>query len=81
MGRIDRIYLNKSGKLQLKLGSPSENPQKPIAIDDSLEIASIILPPYLYNISDAYIEFTTHKRYRMNDIKNLEDRINNLEYY
>lgn len=81
LGRIDRIYLNKTGKFHLKIGIPSENPEKPIPVDDSLEIASITLPPYLYNISQASIEFISHKRYRMTDIKKLEDRIKNLEYY
>jgi hypothetical protein len=81
LGRIDRIYLNKTGKFHLKIGTPSENPEKPIPVDDSLEIASITLPPYLYNTSQASIEFISHKRYRMTDIKKLEDRIKNLEYY
>lgn len=81
LGRIDRIYLNKTGNLQLKIGTPAETPEKPIPVDDSLEIASIRLPAYLYDTSQASIEFINHKRYRMNDIKKLEDRIKNLEYY
>ena len=81
LGRIDRIYLNKTGNLQLKIGTPAENPEKPIPVDDSLEIASVKLPPYLYDVSQSSIEFINHKRYRMNDIKKLEDRIKTLEYY
>jgi hypothetical protein len=81
LGRIDRIYLSKDGKMQIKYGTPSENPEKPISVDDSLEIASISLPPYLYDVSQAAIEFLEHKRYRMVDIKQLENRIKNLEYY
>lgn len=81
LGRIDRIYLNKTGKLQLKIGTPAEAPEKPIPVDDSLEIASVRLPAYLYDTSQASVEFINHKRYRMNDIKKLEDRIKNLEYY
>ena len=81
LGRIDRIYLGKDGKLQVKYGEPSERPEKPVSVDDSLEIATINLPPYLYAIKDASIEFLEHKRYRMVDIKQLENRIKNLEYY
>ena len=81
LGRIDVIYLSKTGTLQTKLGTSSENPERPVPIDDSLEIATINLPPYLYNTSDAFINLTEHKRYRMHDIKVLEDRIRNLEYY
>lgn len=81
LGRIDVIYLSKNGTLQTKIGSSAENPERPVPIDDSLEIATINLPPYLYNTSDAFINLTEHKRYRMHDIKVLEDRIRNLEYY
>ena len=81
LGRIDTIYLNKTGSLQIKTGVPSESPEKPVPVDDSLEISTINLPPYLYNTSDAFIKLTEHKRYRMRDIKVLEDRIRNLEYY
>lgn len=81
LGRIDRVFIGKDGTFQVKYGVPSENPQKPISIDDALEIATITLPPYLFNISQASIEFLEHKRYRMVDIKQLENRIKNLEYY
>jgi len=81
LGRIDRIYLSKDGSFQVKYGTPSDRPEKPVSVDDSLEIATITLPPYLYNVSQASIQFLNHKRYRMADIKNLEDRIKSLEYY
>ena len=73
--------MTKYGNLSISKGSPSEDPDKPVAIDDSLEIAEINLPPYLYNVSDASLSFLKHKRYRMQDIRKLEDRIQNLEYY
>ena len=81
LGRIDRIYLTKDGKFQVKYGTPSEKPEIPVSVDDALEIATITLPPYLYSVSNATIRFLEHKRYRMVDIKNLENRIKNLEYY
>ena len=81
LGRIDRIYLTKDGKFQVKYGVPSERPEKPVSIDDALEIATIDLPAYLYNTTQATIQFLEHKRYRMVDIKQLENRIKNLEYY
>ena len=81
LGRIDRIYLTKDGKFQVKYGSPAENPERPVSVDDALEIATVTLPPYLYVTSQSEIEFLEHKRYRMVDIKKLENRIKNLEYY
>jgi hypothetical protein len=81
LGRIDRVYLTKEGKFQVKYGIPSERPEKPVSVDDALEIATIDLPAYLYNTSQAAVQFLEHKRYRMVDIKQLENRIKNLEYY
>ena len=81
LGRIDRIYLSKDGKLQIKYGTPDERPEKPVSVDDAIEIATVNLPPYLYNVSQSSIEFLDYKRYRMVDIKQLENRIKSLEYY
>ena len=81
LGRIDRVYLAKDGKFQVKYGTPAENPEKPSSSDDSLELFSIELPPYLYSVSDASIQFLEHKGYKMSDIRSLENRIKNLEYY
>tara|TARA_Y100000592_G_scaffold23880_1_gene37221 strand:+ start:18171 stop:25631 length:7461 start_codon:yes stop_codon:yes gene_type:complete len=81
LGRIDRVYLTKDGVFQVKYGTPAENPEKPTSVDDALEIATITLPPFLYNITDASKRFLEHKRYRMVDIKQLENRIKNLEFF
>ena len=81
LGRIDRIFLTKGGKFQVVYGTPSEKPERPINIDDALEVATIELPPYLYNPQQASIEFLEYKRYRMSDIRSLERRIKNLEFH
>ena len=80
-GRIDRIFLTKDGVFEVKYGTPSDDPDRPGPVDDAVEVARITLPPYLYNLNEAGIEFLEHKRFRMVDIKRLEDRIKNLEYY
>jgi hypothetical protein len=81
LGRIDRIYLTKDGKFQVKYGTPAEKPEMPVSVDEALEIAVINLPAYLYSTADTSINFIKHKRYRMIDINQLENRIKNLEYY
>ncbi len=81
LGRIDRIFLSKDGKFQIKYGDPAEDPQKPVPVDNAIEIATVRLPPYLYNVAGAQIDFLDRKRFTMQDIKNLENRIKNLEYY
>ena len=81
-GRIDRIFLTKDGKFQVKYGVPSDRPEPPDVVDDAIEICTVTLPPYLYNtVQETSLKFNTHKRYRMQDIYKLEDRIKNLEYY
>ena len=79
--RIDKIYLSKDGAFQLISGEPADSPQVPGQIQNAIEIAQIDLPAYLCDIRDAKITLRDYKRYRMSDIKKLEDRINNLEYY
>jgi hypothetical protein len=79
--RIDKILLNKNGTFQLKLGIAAESPQPPIINEDALEVATVYLPPYLYNVNDAEVELKEHRRYTMADIGELEDRIEKLEYY
>ena len=81
LGRIDKLYLTKYGDIVVSEGVPSDNPEPPITTDDSLELATITLPPYLFDVSEANVTFLKHKRYRMKDIRDLETRIKNLEYY
>ena len=82
-GRIDRLYLHKDGKFQMKFGNPSDDPvrSQPESVDNAIEIAEIQYPPYLHNIQQASIKFLKYKRFQMRDIKRLEDRIKSLEYY
>jgi len=79
--RIDKLFLSKEGNFQLQKGVASDRPSAPKDPDGMLEIATIILPAYLFNINDAKLTYASHKRYRMQDISRLESRIANLEYY
>jgi len=81
LGRIDKLCLTKYGGIVLSQGTSAEQPEPPISADDSLELATITLPPYLFDVSEASMSFLKHKRYRMKDIRDLETRIKNLEYY
>jgi len=79
--RIDRLYLDRSGEFILKEGVPSINPVSPDSVDSAIEVATISLPAYVYNIQQVQVRVTSHKRYRMQDISKLEDRLKNVEYY
>jgi hypothetical protein len=81
LARADRIYLNKDGGLNIKYGAPDDIPSLPDEESGALNIANVFMPAYLYNVEDARVKTIEHKRYQMNDISKLEQRIKNLEYY
>ena len=78
--RIDKLFLTKDGVFTLSKGVPSDPPKSPSNIDFALEIATLYIPAYLFNVRDARIVYTKHKRYTMKDISRLEDRLSNVEY-
>jgi hypothetical protein len=81
LGRNDTIWLTINGEWVLIKGEPSENPILPEDIPNAMRIADIFMPPYVLNVSDIDIEAKLQKRYRMEDIDKLAQRIDNVEYY
>ena len=79
LGRIDKLIMDYVEGMEVFLGESAENPVEPSNNSDALEIATIILPPYLYDISDAEIRLKDNRRFTMRDIGALEKRIENLE--
>ena len=79
--RIDKLFLSRYGTFNLLKGVPSTSPKFPENLDYSLEVATLYLPPYVYNVNDIKITTNKHKRYTMKDISRLDDRISNVEYY
>jgi len=81
LGRVDKLYLNRYGEFFITKGVPSNTPIPPNDVDNAMEVATITMNPYVYNIKDVTVKLSSHKRYRMQDISQLEDRIKNIEYY
>ena len=77
--RIDKLILDQSGEFKLVPGNPNLNPKEPVVNQDVMEIATITLPAYLYNISDAQVSLADNRRFTMRDIGKIEDRVENLE--
>ena len=77
--RIDRLYLNKTGQFVYVEGVPDRTPKAPEKDGDSMLIANISMPAYLYNTETVRISSVDNRRYTMRDIGNLEDRIDALE--
>ena len=90
LGRQDYLVLTKDRNFKVIEGAPSINPTVPAVPDGAMILAQLNLKPYTGYIpteaptgyvSDLSITAVPHKRYTMQDIGNLETRINNMEYY
>jgi hypothetical protein len=89
LGRKDILVLTTDNKFKLINGKSDNRPIFPQQPDGSILLAKITLDPYtaflpgettdyLPNLS---IEKVQHKRWRMQDISDLQTRVNNIEYY
>ena len=81
LGRIDKLYLTKDGIFTLAQGIPALEPKLPNPIENALEVATVTLPPYVYDASQVKLRLANYKRYRMKDISIIENRLKNIEYY
>ena len=90
LARKDLLVLNKSNKFSLIPGVPAIYPAYPAQPDGSLLISKISVDPYtayvqgegaVGSLPNLSIETIQHKRWTMQDISNLQTRINDLEYY
>ena len=77
--RTDKVYLNKFGEFIYEKGISSLDPKAPIKTGELMELATISLPPYLFNPQDAILSFVDNRRFTMRDIGDIEDRVANLE--
>ena len=77
--RVDKLYLDKFGNFIVEKGVSAKDPKAPTKNDSLMELATINLPPYLYNPQNAKILLVDSKRYTMRDIGLIEDRVENLE--
>jgi hypothetical protein len=79
--RTDVLYLTKTGRFLLSSGVPSLEPKKGPVLEHALEVGILEMPAYVGDANVLQVRTTTHKRYRMKEISNLEDRLKNVEYY
>ena len=78
--RIDKLVINKNEQVKLIRGVSDDKPAPPTEVGDSMEIAEITYPPYLYDpIKGPNIRLYDNRRFTMRDIGKLEKRITNLE--
>lgn len=80
--RLDVITLNPNGTLQYHTGTPSNNPVASNSISpESMILHGIGLNPYTLNKNDLLVSTQNNRGYKMNDIRKIDKRINQLERY
>ena len=90
--RIDTIVIDGYGSVSVVEGKPELTPIAPRATDGTMKLGTVIVPPYpslspQSATESQRFEYSTLikqdqvKGYTMQDIKQIEDRINRLEYY
>lgn len=92
LGRKDLLMINESGDFALKSGSPAEDPISPSEPSIGMVLANIDIPPYPslpssiansvkkpeYGVS---LSTRNNRRYTMQDVGSIENRVQRLEYY
>ena len=90
LGRNDKLILTKDGVFQIIKGTSSTSPALPQEPKGSLLLANLFLDPYTAFVpgekSGSFVTNLTvnkvlHKRWAKSDITDLQDQVNNLEYY
>jgi len=81
IGRIDTLVFDENGKFKVIKGNPSLTPSYPQVLNDNLPIASFVMPPYVMDVNDIYVQNYDNRRYTMSDIGLLDRRLSNVEYY
>jgi hypothetical protein len=90
--RKDRVVLTKEGKVEVTKGVPSLTPRTPDELAGAMTLSILKVPvfpslsPYVakqYNRNDYQVsmDLENNRRYTMKDLRSVEQRVKNLEYY
>ena len=91
-GRYDIIALTSYGQYDVKEGVPSDTPTPPAKVTNAMNIATVSVPPYptlptkigsAAGRPDYTVKISTkqNKRYTMEDIGQIDRRLDRVEYY
>jgi hypothetical protein len=80
--RIDKLVLDRSGRIRVVKGVSSLNPAEPPTPSDAMVLYIHKQAAYVFDITkDITIFPVDNKRFTMRDIGRIENRVKNLEYY
>lgn len=81
LSRIDKIVLTKNRQFRVISGTPAVTPEIPSDDAEGITLYVVSFPAYTPFPSSVQVRPFEYKRYSMKDIRTLEKRIENLEYY
>ena len=81
LGRKDRITVNDDGIFTIKQGFPSDDPILPNEEYNEMTLYTMMIPPYTYDHKNINVSHVKNKRFTMQDIRGIEERLEKLEYY
>lgn len=81
LSKTTDIYLSSDGEFVTKDRIESTADNGSIGINNCMKLLTLTIPAYTRELRDIEIDRSTNKRYTMKDIGNLENRLNNVEYY
>ena len=79
--RIDKLVVTKDRKFEVIQGAPSFAPKPPPDRNDAMTLYTLILPPFVMSPAEIVARYVDNRRYTMRDIGELDQRIQNLEYF
>jgi hypothetical protein len=80
--RKDKLTLSSDGTFSIVYGKSSTSPVVPKISKEVLDVATISSSAYVFDVSkDIKIDLTDNRRYTMSDLREIEKRIVDLEYY
>jgi hypothetical protein len=79
--RVDKLVLTKDKRFRVITGTPAVDPQVPGDDPDGITLYVMSYPAYTPFANTVVVHPFEYRRYTMKDIRTLEKRIENLEYY
>ena len=82
--RVDKIVVDKEGSFSVIQGVPAINPVVPEDKANAMTLFTVTLNGYMYAqlpVKEFIVKTHDYKRYQMQDIASIDDRVKRLEYY
>ena len=77
--RVDSLFLENTGALNLVQGVSSESPQRPEDLTTAIRLYDLIIPAYTFSAKDIDVKKYNYPGYQMKDIAEIERRVERVE--